>query len=80
MDRQTADYGLSYPSPVADLIDPRHRQPGRLGELLARDSLLESLADQAAQLGVGGVECVLPAFAPRLESLEPTDDLVERLH
>jgi hypothetical protein len=77
MDRQTADYGLSYPSPVADLIDPRHRQPGRLGELLAGNAALEPLADQTAQLGV---ECVLPAFAPRLESLEPTDDLVERLH
>jgi hypothetical protein len=54
--------------------------PGRLGELLAGDARLEALADQTAQLGVGGVECVLAAFAPRLESLEPTDDVVERLN
>ena len=45
------------PSPVADLIDPRHGQPGRLGDLLTGDATLESLADQAAQLGVGIVEC-----------------------
>jgi hypothetical protein len=57
-----------------------HTATVRLGELLTGDAVLEPLADQAAQLGVGGLECVLPAFAPRLESLEPTDDLVERLH
>jgi hypothetical protein len=49
-------------SAVADLIDARYRQPSRLGELLARDALLEPLADQAAELGVGGVECAAAAL------------------
>jgi hypothetical protein len=76
----TASHSVELSPPVPDLIDARHRQPGRLGELLTGDARLEALAVQTAQLGVGGVECVLPAFAPRLESLEPTDDLVERLN
>jgi hypothetical protein len=35
-------------APVADLIDARHRQAGRFGELLARDAMLEPLADKTA--------------------------------
>jgi hypothetical protein len=52
------------PAPVPDLIDARHRQPGGVGELLDGDAVLESFADQATQLGIGGLECLPPAFAP----------------
>jgi hypothetical protein len=48
------------PPPVADLVDARHRQPGRIGELLAGDAVVEPLADQTAQLGVGVIEWLRP--------------------
>jgi len=35
----------------------RRRRAARLGELLTRNATLEALADQAAQLSIGGVEC-----------------------
>ena len=38
----------SLASPIPDLIDPRHKQSGPLGKLLAGDALFEALADEAA--------------------------------
>jgi hypothetical protein len=45
-------------APVADLVNARSRHAGSLGELYSGDAELQSLADEAAQLDVGGVECV----------------------
>lgn len=52
------------PSPVADLVDARSRHAGSLGEFYSGDAELQSLADQAAQLDVGGVECVSAGRLP----------------
>ena len=53
----TPSHVESYRRPSQDLIDARHGQPGRFGELLTGDARLEALADQTAQLGVGVIEC-----------------------
>jgi hypothetical protein len=63
----TASQSVKLSPPVPDLIDPRHGQPGRLGQLLAGDTAPEALADQAAQLGadrLGMCRAVAQAASP----------------
>lgn len=64
---------------VTELVNPRQGHSRSLGHLLSRKALLESLADEPAQLGISFVECCAPTL-PRFSGASDECHMILHSH